>query len=132
MSRLITLTFLLFLSGCGSALVTARLDQPRTPGGRMCTGQCGEARRYCQDQCNITARSCQNQMQAQAIHDYDAYAREQYESHQPMELFPRDFERPEKCKPVICLDACENEYRTCFERCGGKVVTESSCTAFCF
>jgi hypothetical protein len=124
---------LLLLGACGApAATTTRFEPPPRAGGRLCAVQCGEAHDACNETCSLTERGCTNEMQSQAIHDYDQYARQQFAAHQPMDLMPRDFERPEKCKPVGCLASCERDYEACYERCGGKVVTETSCQAFCF
>jgi len=126
--------FFLLLNSCGKAVPTAppRFEMPGNPGGRLCITQCREARDHCFDTCQIQQRQCTVNMQTQAIKDYEAYAREQLVAHLPLELRPRDFERPETCKPVACHEDCENPYRDCFEKCGGKIVAPNSCTFLCF
>jgi hypothetical protein len=132
MKRLLVFALALSLAACAGATKTTRLDPPTRPGGRLCTIQCAEAKDHCAEKCHLDERACTNKMQQQAIQDYDAYTREQFVAHQPTEFLPRDFERPEKCKPVACLDTCETQYESCFVTCGGKIETESSCVAFCF
>jgi hypothetical protein len=98
----------------------------------MCIHQCREARDYCQQSCNLGQRRCTVDMQGQAIKDYEGYAREQLLAHAPLDLRTSDFERPEICKPVSCLEDCDSPYRKCFEKCGGKIVGADDCTFFCF
>ena len=71
-------------------------------------------------------------MQTQAIHDYEAYAREQFVDHASLELQPRDFERPELCKPTSCNQDCERTYQSCYKNCGGEVIMTTSCKFLCF
>lgn len=123
----------LCLAACsGPVSTTSRLEPPGTPGGRLCTNQCREARDFCRQDCDFDQRRCTNAMQAQAIRDYEAYAREQLKAHAPLELQPRDFERPETCKMDSCNSRCERTHQSCYESCGGKVVITSSCRFFCF
>ena len=124
------------LSACGGgaedAMISTHYDPPGKPGGRMCTVQCHNALDHCQDSCKLQQRACSNGMQAQAIHDYETYTVDQFKSKQPVELRPRDFERPEQCIPVKCNQHCKSSYNGCFEKCGGTVSTTSACKYFCF
>ncbi|MDD5587430.1 MAG: hypothetical protein PHY92_10845 [Alphaproteobacteria bacterium] len=123
----------LLLAACGAPAETStRLEPPGTPGGRMCTHQCSESRDFCRQNCDLDQRRCSNTMQAQAIQDYEAYAREQFVTHAPLELQPRDFERPESCKQKSCNQECERDYHSCYKSCGGKVVISTSCRFLCF
>lgn len=94
--------------------------------------QCREAQGYCEQRCDLNRRACTNDMQAQAIKDYDKYAREQMSMRAQVDLHPRDFEHPEACDPAECYSDCERPYQTCYENCGGKVISTTSCRAFCF
>jgi len=96
---------------------------PDTPGGRMCIHQCSEARDYCGEGCNLAERRCLNGVQAQAIKDYDKYAREQFAAREPIDLNPSDFERTQPCtdQKTLCTGDCENHYRMCYKNCGGSV-----------
>jgi len=116
---------ILLLSGClaaGPVAAPPKYEQPPKPGGRMCAFECRNAKNHCEDGCGLQERACTNKMQAQAIKDYEAYARAQFATRAPMDLRPRDFETPERCVPVSCLGACDSVYDECFEKCGGKIV----------
>jgi len=132
------LTVAVALSGCmigdfgGHRAEPSRYDPPNKPGGRMCSFQCRNAYDSCSEVCHLKERACTNEVQTQAIKDYEAYARDQYRAHLPVDLRPRDFERLESCAPTSCVASCRDHYDNCYEKCGGKVTRSSSCKALCF
>jgi len=120
--RLIPLIFL--LAGCAAQMpAVTHYEQPPNPGGRMCAAQCKEAMSYAREGCKLKQRACTNTMQEQAIKDYELYTSDQFKARQPVELRPRDFERPETCVPAACQDAMHAKYDRCFEDCGGHIVS---------
>lgn len=133
-AQLLFLLLTLFLAACGSAAKIYSYTPPPTPGGRLCSSQCREARDYCVDTCNIKQRQCVSRVQAQALTDYQKYTASQFFERQAIELRPRDFERMGPCNDAFrsCSDICEDHYRDCFQSCGGKVNIESSCQFMCF
>jgi len=126
--------FSLALAGCGSASRTYSYTPPPTPGGRLCSNQCQEARGYCQQTCDLRDRSCVDDAQAAALRDYDRYVQKQFADHQPFDLLPRDFENDTPCtsNKKSCYNKCEDQYSVCFQNCGGKVSLTSSCLFLCF
>lgn len=130
---LISLFLCLTLSACGKSVPTKPIfEPPATPGGRMCIHQCNESRERCRQKCALEQRACTTAMQAQTIKDYEDYAQEQIRMRLPLDLRPSDFERPQKCAPLSCLEDCEHPYTSCYESCGGKIVATESCKYFCF
>lgn len=129
------LALILLLSGCGGGKgdqgPTSRYILPEKAGGRMCAFQCRNAFEHCADTCNLSERSCYNDTQAQAIKDYEAYAREQFMTRAPVDLRPRDFERAGQCEAISCRQECKTTYDSCFLACGGKVETSTPCTFMC-
>ena len=135
--RFLSLFLILLLPACmvggQNPVPTTYYEQPEKPGGRMCTIQCGNALDHCRQACSFQERSCSNGIQSQAIKDYEAYTVEQFKARQPVELRPRDFEKPEQCAATHCRKRCDNYYNGCFEKCGGTVTTTTSpCQFFCF
>lgn len=126
--------FVVVLTSCSetSAVKTVHFEPPGTPGGRLCINQCRDARDYCLKDCELEQRRCTIIMQTQAMKDYEAYAKEQLAAKAPLELFPRDFEKPESCSQDPCKNKCDNKYKSCYEACGGKVIISSSCSFLCF
>lgn len=126
---------ILVLAACaGPAAKTYSYDLPPTPGGRLCSNQCHEASDYCRQDCSLEQRRCVGKVQAQALRDYDKYTRGQFTSHEAIELRPRDFERTGACDTVnkSCVDDCEGHYQLCYQGCGGRVDTTTSCQFLCF
>jgi hypothetical protein len=107
---------------------------PDTPGGRLCLSQCIQAQSYCGQGCSLEKRQCAAKVDEQAITDYDRYTRMQFAAGEAVELRPRDFERTAPCDidQKNCTGDCDKNYRMCYETCGGKVDTVSSCQFLCF
>ena len=95
---------------------------PDRPGGRMCILACRKALDSCREGCKLAYRACYIDMQRQALNDFEAYSQAQFRIHQPADLWPRDFERPEKCESKTCLGRCTPPYHLCYEQCGGEVI----------
>ncbi|HEU0117787.1 MAG TPA: hypothetical protein VFR09_04065 [Alphaproteobacteria bacterium] len=131
---LLSLIFLAAIVSCAPAQKQYEYNAPTTPGGRMCSGQCSEAQAFCQQSCDIEERQCALDIQSQALKDYDHYTRDQFISHQPIELHPRDFERLTPCtdSKSSCMESCQNTFQSCYSGCGGKVDTQTSCQFLCF
>lgn len=120
----LSLALILLLAGCGGGSdSTTHFILPAKAGGRLCAFQCRNAFDHCTDSCNIYERSCYNDTQAQAIKDYEAYARDQFIARAPVELRPRDFERSGQCESKSCRKNCRQEYDSCFTSCGGTIKT---------
>lgn len=132
--RFLLLFVILSLAACSQATKTYSYQPPETPGGRFCTNECSEAQDYCQQACDLTQRQCVERIQAQALQDYDKYTREQFASHQSIDLRPSDFERLEPCTIAKsgCYNSCEIHHQSCYESCGGKVNVTTSCQFLCF
>ena len=128
------LVALFFLSACEPATKSASYTLPPTAGGRLCSHQCVEAQDYCHQSCSLHQRQCVMQVQTRAMSDYDAYTREQFSHHEPIELRPSDFERQAPCSDYVkdCTDACDKKYQTCYQECGGQVNLTNSCQFLCF
>lgn len=130
------LILILGLGACGKSAgpdtSLTRYELPQKPGPRLCAFQCLNAFERCGDTCNLEERGCYNDTQAQAIRDYEAYAREQFMARSPTDLRPRDFERTTQCIATSCRKNCKKTYDKCFTECGGKIETPSVCQFMCF
>jgi hypothetical protein len=134
--RFLPCLILLFsLTACaGAASKNTSYIPPDTPGGRLCTGQCDQARDYCREDCDLHQRQCTGKVQAQALIDYEKYMTEQFMHSDAIELRARDFERMTPCDDDFksCKDDCEDKYQACYKTCGGKVQTTTTCQFLCF
>jgi hypothetical protein len=127
----------LLLAACGGeapSYQSTSYAPPATPGGRMCIDQCEKSRDFCRDSCTLDYRACYVDVQKEAQQGYDTYAREHFANHQPIDLFPSDFEHPEACNKdkKHCLSDCEQPYNSCYTGCGGTISVTKSCQFLCF
>jgi len=127
---------LLALAACagGAASKSVSYTLPDTPGGRLCTSQCGKARDYCREDCELHQHECASRVQRQALIDYQKYMSEQFMHNDTVELRARDFERLEPCDDNFksCAGVCDNDYQGCYQNCGGKIGITTSCQFMCF
>lgn len=135
MTRLLTLCLglLTFLSACGPIYDTQySLIPPTSVEGRRCVGQCQQNRNICRQSCTISQQACLNDSRTRALYEYQAYVSRQTAEKQPIKKSVSDFERSYGCSANSCEERCEANYRDCFGGlCGGRVVTQKVCTAFC-
>ena len=138
-ASLVFLALLPLLAGCGGetaapAVKTLSYEPIETPGGRMCAVQCTQAQDYCKQGCDLEYRQCVTDIQKQAIKDYESYTRQQFASHEAIELRPRDFERTSACSEERgkCAQECDGTYQGCYQTCGGKIDIRTSCQFLCF
>lgn len=135
MTRLLTLCLglLALLSACGPIYDTQySLIPPASVEGRRCVGQCQQNRTICRQSCTISQQACLNDARTRALYEYQAYVSRQTAEKQPIKKSVSDFERTYGCGTNSCEDRCEANYRDCFGGlCGGQVVAQKVCTAFC-
>ncbi len=133
--RPLFLLLVLALASCGEpASRHVSYVPPETPGGRLCTTQCGQARDYCRESCDLHQRQCATKVQSQALIDYQNYMAEQYIHSGAVELRARDFERMTPCNDnyKVCRADCDEDYQGCYKTCGGGVGVTTSCQFLCF
>jgi hypothetical protein len=127
---------ILLLSACsyGAGDVSHSYVPLPTPGGRLCSNQCAEAKDYCIQACSLGYRQCFVDIQAQALRDYDRYTVQQFADHKPIELRVSDFERSPLCDQTknSCAEGCEKKHRSCYGDCGGTVIEKNTCQFLCF
>ncbi len=139
MARFLSFLFvLLILAACGDStpppVFTPAYTPPATPGGRLCINQCREAQDFCRQDCGLTHRACIGDVQAKALRDYDAYARDHLTAHLSVDLHPSNFENNNACNAAKahCEKRCESVYIKCYRNCGGTVTVPDSCQFMCF
>ena len=120
----------LAITACGSVYKTTYHYQPPTDAkGQVCTVQCQQSKKLCQRLCNSSHGTCQKQANEQAQRSYAEYVAERQTNKQPIKKKQRDFVDTSACVQDEC--ECEDEYRSCFQLCGGKAIPQKTCVASC-
>lgn len=121
---LITLTLaVLLITGCGPVYnTTYRLTPPKSASGRSCILNCSTIQSQCEHLERIEADRCED--------------RSRWEQRECERDFERRGEKPkwydcvaDSCTPE--LERCEEQYRRCYESCGGEVHAETVCVSGC-
>jgi len=112
------------LSGCGPVYSTHyTYSPPDDPHGKACVFQCENSKLQCQQIKDMEAMQCRDQAELR------------YRDCQRRNDRRREGEKRDNCYRTYCSSAnyeqCEERYRACYQICGGEVVGEEVCTAFC-
>lgn len=96
---------------------------------KNCVSLCQKSREQCSYLCKKADDDCQLNNQNQAQKEYDAYVSQQNYSGLPITRDLNSFYDPLKCTHQSCQ--CEEDYRVCYQLCGGKVTDKKRCVANC-
>lgn len=119
----------LSLAGCGPMYQTHySYIPPKSSNGRQCINQCLTNRSYCQSQCQTNYQSCKTSAELIAMPQYLSYVHQQNAANQPINQGIGDFADYSSCTTQC---GCEPTYRSCFVNCGGSVIANTQCVAFC-
>lgn len=125
----IALALLFALSACGPIYSTNYIYvAPKSWDGRQCANECLQSQTNCHMQCNSQYQSCLNSARLAATPSYLIYV----ESEQKKGRIPKrtldDFANYSSCQQTC---DCDNTYGQCFTNCGGKIIAQRRCIAFC-
>lgn len=124
------LGIIILLSGCGPVYKTTySLIPPVTADGKQCVKQCQQSKRLCQNLCNSEHGSCIARTKREARAQYKHYQQEQQRQGKPVENTFADFYNPAGCTKRAC--GCKEDYRACFQMCGGELVPHRQCISNC-
>lgn len=127
---LVIIMGVLLLSACGPIYQTSYdYIPPKSQNGKMCLMQCQQSKMLCQQSCDLKQQACRADAQRNATFAYENYRQQQENQHQPINKTVQDFYSDFECSRSSCT--CEDDYRTCFTTCGGKVLAHQQCVAFC-
>ena len=82
----------------------------------------------CQQMCQIRNDSCRIQARQRALNDFEMYKIEREKEHRPVKRTVSSFENTDSCNDNC---GCDANYNLCFTNCGGKIIENKVCTAFC-
>lgn len=118
-----------FISACSPVYQTNySYVTPKTWRGKQCVNRCLRSRSFCRSRCRSASQSCHNDAQLAAMPAYLAYVRMQRRKGLTPVRTVSDFADYSSCTDRC---GCEATYRQCFSNCGGKVIANTQCVAFC-
>jgi len=110
----------LALAACGPIYQTQyAFTPPPTPEGRVCIMQCEQLRFQCRQNEDLKVQNCENQ---------NRWARAEYER------CKRSGRKDCHDGTIWCssdYDRCDEQYRFCYQSCGGQVLATTVCVANC-
>lgn len=127
---LLTLILSVFaLSGCGPIYQTQySYIPPHSWRGRKCSNRCLSSRAICRSECQTNNQSCETNANMAAMPAYMAYVQRRDNENKPVYNNVRDYADYSNCSDHC---GCESTYRACFTNCGGSVIANTQCVAFC-
>lgn len=126
----VAIVSMMLLAGCAPRYKTVYTFKPPAEArAKMCIAQCQQSRSLCRRLCKADKHACQRSARAKARHDYQRYALHQQHSQLPVTKTVDDFYDTHSCEQQVC--DCGEDYRTCYQLCGGEVNPHQQCIAFC-
>lgn len=126
----LVVVFVMVLASCATA-PEYTYSPPETAEGRACVARCQETQNACRNsQANLYSQA-KSQCESQSAYKYNQCEREaQVEQNACLRFARTDLDRA-SCIRKICIkdgcymridySFCDNEFRVCYQNCGGKV-----------
>ncbi len=120
-----SLLFLLLLVGCettGNKMPSKShytYQPPAAERGRICVKSCQQELKRCETQHNSVNQGCLDQQHAAATQQFELYKQTQQAQGSDLKETWRSFYHPEMCHKID--KSCMQDYRMCYQLCGGKV-----------
>ena len=116
------LSVLMIACGLSSRHVNYSYEPPETERGQFCVSQCEEAKEACIKYCKVkSSKECLQDAKKDASIAYQRYVARQRKEGEPITKSESSFYDTEQCRAQACH--CEEEYRSCYQLCGGSVVS---------
>jgi len=129
---IIALLGLLLLAACGPEYrTTYHYTPPPSAEGKHCVAQCQTTQTYCRTNCGHEERSCRQDARWKAQRDYDRYVDRQLERGRKIDRSPSSFESSYHCNDSSCEARCNEDFRICYNNCGGTVTSTTRCVSGC-
>lgn len=112
------------LVGCTATNYT--LAPPNTVQGQECVTQCRQSKQICMDNCQpgpdaAAHQECLKRAKQTAADKYEEYVSATTAEGNTVTQTIDSFADPRACTPAVCGN-CEQEYRACYQICGGRLV----------
>ncbi len=120
----------IILSGCGPIYRTDySYKPPKSSAGKMCISQCLQNKSFCEESCQVRNENCKMRAHEDALFQFEAYKREQLKNNQPIQRTVSDFDS----SSYRCNNSCDctPSFNACYSACGGQVLENKVCVAFC-
>lgn len=135
MSRYVPMVVLVLiatlLSACGPIYRTEYSYQPPKANlANMCISQCIQSKSMCEQMCQMRNENCRERAHQDALFQFEAYKREQRARGERINKSVSDFDQSYRCGMSTSCD-CTPAYNACYNSCGGKVIENKICVAFC-
>lgn len=117
------------ISGCGPIYSTKyEYIPPHSTGGRMCANDCLEAKSHCQQMAQMREDACRDRAHRAALLEFKAYQEQKKNLGKKVRKTVADFDRGNECSRST---DCDENYKMCFQTCGGTIQANKECIAFC-
>lgn len=127
---MMTLMILLLLASCVSKYKSVvAYHPPSSKNGQSCVQKCKVTRTNCQSVCHAGETNCDDVAWLRAEDDYDNYLKKQNVEGKPVYRDLSSFYNPLQCDKSACQ--CEEDFRVCYQMCGGKTSTMKRCVKNC-
>jgi len=121
--------FCLCLLGCAPIYKTHYIyTPPQSPKGKQCVSQCTQSRTMCKQLCQMNQENCELRGRDKARFEYESYVQQRQVNELPIERSLDSFLSTIHCQKTC---SCGTQYRSCYSLCGGEVVANDRCVAFC-
>ena len=129
---LLLLCGVLFLSACGPMYQTSyTYTPPVSMRGKMCVMQCQKQKSLCERLAQSNQTNCKLRARDDARFKYESYVSRQRSKGRKVKKTLEDFYSPWACRSSARSSGCTNDYRACYQLCGGKISSRRQCVAFC-
>ena len=129
MKQLMIFMSIITLTACGPIYNTqSDYVAPKSDISKMCTAQCVQSRNVCEQSCRMENQDCRIHARKNAQHEFDRYYHQRQRDGANIDKRINDFDRSYECN-ANCN--CEPSYRDCYAACGGTILAQKTCIAFC-
>ena len=131
-TTLLSLFMALGLAACGPLYETQySFIPPNTPQGAMCVGQSQMVEQMCHQRCDMVEDHCRDEENREAERMYHRYLEDCARDRKKPEHGLEYFRHYHSCHEIRCNDICNEDFRFNFSNCGGQVIAQQVCIAFC-
>ncbi|AIL65850.1 hypothetical protein NOVO_07560 [Rickettsiales bacterium Ac37b] len=134
-NKKLILFFIVMLSACAPIYGTKyNYIPPEYPEGRTCVSMCLMQKGQCFNNCNNTEQMCISSAQIvemAKIATENNKNSEKYGRYDYYHNYNRNYDYRCDSNKTNCENFCYNDYNLCYQNCGGMVIEDRYCTAFC-